>query len=247
MEDLGQTQGFVHYRTTVTGPRPSAPLRLDGPADRAQVFRDGAEVGVLHRDGPTELELAEIPAAGAVLELLVENCGRINYGPRLADRKGIAGVRLDYQQPFGWEIRPLPLTDLSGLRFVTAGLADTGSVDTGSGDTDGAGEFGVAGPRCYRAHLDGDQPADGFLAFPTVSRATPGWADSASAGTGTSARSGRCTPRRRCGAPVATRSSSWSCTQAPAGRGSTCAPTWTSADHRPRGRHSASSCHGKLL
>lgn len=45
--------------------------------------------------------------------------GRVNYGPRLKDAKGITeGVRLDNQFQFDWTIYPLPLTDLSALPFT---------------------------------------------------------------------------------------------------------------------------------
>ena len=54
----------------------------------------------------------------STLEFLVENMGRVNYGAELADRKGITGgVLLGQQFLFGWTIYPLPLDDLSGLRF----------------------------------------------------------------------------------------------------------------------------------
>ncbi len=54
-----------------------------------------------------------------MLDVLVRAQGRVNYGPLLDDRKGIwRGVRHGYQQLFEWEIRPLPLTDPTGLDFA---------------------------------------------------------------------------------------------------------------------------------
>ena len=127
-----------------------AELSVDGLADRAQVFLDGTEIGVLHRDDPRQRLSVAIPEGGAVLDLLVENQGRINYGPLLADRKGISGgVRLDNQYQFDWEIRPLPLDDLSALRFGTT-----------------APEAMTDGPSFHRLTLDVGEPADGFLALP---------------------------------------------------------------------------------
>ncbi|MGX9230030.1 hypothetical protein ACWV95_34945 [Streptomyces albus] len=81
--------------------------------------------------------------------MLVENQGRINYGPRLTDPKGIAGgVRLDNQYLHGWEIRPLPLTDLSPLTFT-------------------AGPATAAHPAFHRVPVELDEPpGDGFLALP---------------------------------------------------------------------------------
>jgi beta-galactosidase len=157
MEALGQSLGLIHYRTRLRGPLPQAELAVDGLADRAQVFLDGAELGVLHRDRPQQTLTIAVPEDGAVLELLVENQGRINYGPLLTDRKGISGgVRLDNQYQFDWEIRPLPLADLTQLKFppTQASPANLPAHDP------------AVGPAFHRLHLDLDAPADGFLALP---------------------------------------------------------------------------------
>ncbi|WP_084714632.1 glycoside hydrolase family 35 protein [Streptacidiphilus rugosus] len=150
METVGQSLGLIHYRTRLRGPLATTELRVDGVADRAQVFLDGEPIGLLERNRPEESITLSVPAEGAELELLVENQGRINYGPLLADRKGITGgVRLDGQYQFGWEIRPLPLDPLPELPFATA--RETGSAP---------------GPAFHRFELDVPTPADGFLALP---------------------------------------------------------------------------------
>lgn len=147
MEEAGQSFGLIHYRTRLRGPLPETALRIDGTADRAQLFLDGREIGLLERDRPQESLPVTVPAGGAELDVLVENQGRINYGPLLADRKGITGgVRLDNQYQFGWEIRPLPLDDLSGLEFTAAPAGD--------------------GPAFHRATVQLDSAADGFIALP---------------------------------------------------------------------------------
>ncbi|MFE7712907.1 beta-galactosidase family protein [Streptomyces sp. NPDC057486] len=146
MEALGQGYGLIHYRTRVRGSFPDATLRISGLADRAQVFLDGAPVGFLERDRPTDGLPLSIDAAGAELEVLVENMGRINYGPWLEDRKGISGgVRLDTQYQFGWEIRPLPLDDLTKLQF---------------------GRLATDGPAFHLTEVHLATPADGFIALP---------------------------------------------------------------------------------
>ena len=115
MEQLGQAYGYVHYRTDLqsAGLRDATrhTLRFDGPADRAHVFLGGVLVGVVSRQDEDPALAIEIPRAGAVLELLVENTGRVNYGPYMHDRKGVRGVWLDYQQLFGWQARSLPLAE----------------------------------------------------------------------------------------------------------------------------------------
>jgi beta-galactosidase len=147
MEMLGQDYGFILYRTRLTGPRDNQPLSLQEVHDRAQIFLDGKLVGIVGRN-PSEPKLrVTVPKDGAQLDILVENMGRINYGPRLLDRKGITeGVRLDYQFQYHWTIFPLPMNNLSGLRF--------GPVDSADG------------PAFFRGIFRVDEPADTFLALP---------------------------------------------------------------------------------
>ncbi|MBM7566041.1 glycoside hydrolase family 35 protein [Paenibacillus sacheonensis] len=128
MEKLGQNYGYILYTTRVSGPRPEERLFVQEVRDRALVFVDGAYQGVIER-APTMQSLPiAIPAEGARLDILVENMGRINYGPYLKDAKGITeGVRLGFQFLFDWTIRPLPLADLSGLHYARGRSADRSS------------------------------------------------------------------------------------------------------------------------
>ncbi|MFE3173940.1 hypothetical protein ACFXPA_42420 [Amycolatopsis sp. NPDC059090] len=147
MERLGQSTGLIHYRTTVQGPH-SGPLSIHGLADRALVFVDGVRLGVLDRNRPDATLNLKLDKPRTRLDILVDAMGRVNYGPYLADRKGIDGwVAMNTQQKlFGWEIRPLPLDDLSRLRFSS-------------------GSPGV-GPAFHRATAMIADPADGFVALP---------------------------------------------------------------------------------
>ncbi len=145
MEDLDQDYGFILYRTRVSGPRMGI-LRVIGLHDRAQLFIDGELIDVLDRESENEYTAVDI-AKDAQLDILVENMGRINFGPSLLDRKGITGgVTVNDQYQFGWEIFPLPLNDLSRLKFKSAK----------------AGNF----PTFFRAHFNVEDPADTFLALP---------------------------------------------------------------------------------
>ncbi|WP_090585873.1 MULTISPECIES: beta-galactosidase family protein [unclassified Paenibacillus] len=138
MEKLGQNYGFILYRTQVTGPRIEQELHLQDVHDRAQVFLDGSLIGIVERWDQKPL-IVNIPAQGATLDILVENMGRINYGPRLKDAKGITeGVRLDNQFLFDWTIYPLPLSDLSSVPFAPLPVQ---SADSASGPAFFKGEF----------------------------------------------------------------------------------------------------------
>ena len=54
--------------------------------------------------------------------------GRVNYGPKIMDRKGVRGVRFGLQYHFGWDMYPLPLDNLSELKFNK----ETGEVNVAS-------------------------------------------------------------------------------------------------------------------
>lgn len=144
MERLGQDFGFVLYETRLPAAGPVA-LAFDQIGDRAQVFVDGQPVAVLERERHEHVLTFTVPRAGAELRVLVENQGRVNYGVKLADRKGLIGsVHLDDTELTGWTSRPLPLDDLSGLAFAEAGGP-------------------VAGPCFHRGVFHVEQGADTFL------------------------------------------------------------------------------------
>ncbi|OKK08754.1 beta-galactosidase [Streptomyces sp. CB03234] len=104
-EELGVDRGLVRYRLRVPGPRQPYPLSVTGLRDRAVVYVDGVRAGVLEAE---DAVLAELVAGPAVVELWVESLGRVNYGPRLAESKGITGgVRHERQYVHGVRARGL--------------------------------------------------------------------------------------------------------------------------------------------
>jgi beta-galactosidase len=143
MEDLDQAYGYILYRTQLKGAT-KGNLILEGLHDYAQVYLDGKLVGTLDRRlDQTQLPL-KVPAAGAQLDILVENTGRINFNIILRkERKGIIGqVTLDGNPLSGWEIYPLPMDEPAKYTFT-------------KNSCDGA---------CfYRATFQVDLPADTFL------------------------------------------------------------------------------------
>ena len=108
---IGQYQGLTLYRTQVdlTGPGEE----IDEVRDRAQVFLNRLGVGVLARDHHDRSITLPVNAHGA-LELLVEDQGRVNYGPRLGEPKGLIGTAKANGQPLTrWETLGLDLTDIA--------------------------------------------------------------------------------------------------------------------------------------
>ncbi|WP_136604494.1 glycoside hydrolase family 35 protein [Paenibacillus dokdonensis] len=117
MEKVGQSYGFILYSTRISGPRKGFELVLQDVRDRALVFADGKYRGTVERWNPAAIPL-DIPAEGLKLDVLVENMGRVNYGPLMRDSKGITeGIRLGNQFLYDWTIHPLPMKDLSDLHF----------------------------------------------------------------------------------------------------------------------------------
>ncbi|SEC79725.1 beta-galactosidase [Streptomyces sp. 2231.1] len=94
-EDLGITRGLVRYAVDVPGPRQPYPLTVRGLRDLATVYVDGEWAGVLTEEEP---RLQEPVAGPARVELWVESLGRVNYGPRSGEPKGITGGVLHERQ-----------------------------------------------------------------------------------------------------------------------------------------------------
>ncbi|KNB52637.1 glycoside hydrolase family 35 protein [Streptomyces caatingaensis] len=86
-EELGVDRGVVRYRFALPGPRAPRPLRVRGLRDRAVVYVDGVRVAVLDAE---EGLVGEV-AGPAEVELWVESLGRVAYGPRLGETKGLTG------------------------------------------------------------------------------------------------------------------------------------------------------------
>jgi beta-galactosidase len=94
-EELDVDRGLVRYEVTVPGPRQPYPLIARGLRDLAVVYVDGERAGVLTED---DASLKEPVAGYARVELWVESLGRVNYGPRLGEPKGITGGVLHERQ-----------------------------------------------------------------------------------------------------------------------------------------------------
>jgi len=124
MEDLGQNYGFVLYRHRFSADAKGT-LEFKEQRDYSHVFLNKKLVGKLDR-GRKEQSIAIDAKKGDVLEVLVENMGRLNYGLAfVSDRKGITeSVHLDGKELKNWEIVSLPFNDLSQLKFSKTKMAD---------------------------------------------------------------------------------------------------------------------------
>ncbi|MCR5753197.1 MAG: beta-galactosidase, partial [Acetatifactor sp.] len=91
MERLGQNYGYILYRSTLDTEEKLEKIRLWKANDRAHIFVDSEPVATLYdRELLSEKELNVSIKKGALLDILVENMGRVNFGPLLENqRKGI--------------------------------------------------------------------------------------------------------------------------------------------------------------
>ena len=89
MEEYDQGYGSILYRTELPELKTKTLLTVNEAHDFAQVFVDGKYIGKLdRRNGEKELMLPPCNN-GAVLDILVEAMGRINFGRAIKDFKGI--------------------------------------------------------------------------------------------------------------------------------------------------------------
>ncbi|GLI26390.1 beta-galactosidase [Agromyces rhizosphaerae] len=146
-DDLGHDRGFAVFDARLDGSRPGTLVVGDEVRDRAWVLLDGEPVGVLARDAH-ERAIA-LPRASGDLTLVVEDQGRVNYGTRIGEHKGlIGGIAVDGEPVRGWTVRPLDLDRVPGLELVR---------------TEESGATSVSGPRFATAGFTLEAPADLYL------------------------------------------------------------------------------------
>ena len=118
-EDLDQGYGFVLYRTTLQN-AVSGLLKIKELRDFATVYLNGKRISILDRRLKQDSVQLTNVTPNSVLDILVENNGRINYGPFLTDnRKGITEkVTLNGQELLGWKMHQFPFTTTAGFKFL---------------------------------------------------------------------------------------------------------------------------------
>lgn len=146
MEEAGPGYGYTLYRTHVTGFDNVMKVKAIQTSDRVHFYLNGVFQGVQYQEEVgTEIEMEF--GRENVLELLVENMGRVNYGYKLqapTQSKGIrTGVMVDIHFESGWEQYALPLDHVEQVDFSGEWKADT--------------------PAFYRYEFEADEPADTFL------------------------------------------------------------------------------------
>lgn len=148
MEKLGQNYGYILYHSTLDTEEKLEKLRLWEANDRANIFVDQKPVTTLYDlELLKEKELDVTFERGADFDILMENMGRVNFGPRMEhQRKGIGQcVQVNGHMHNHWKQYTLPLDNIEKVDFSK--------------------EYKEGLPGFYRFTVDIDETADTFLDF----------------------------------------------------------------------------------
>lgn len=120
-EALNQAYGYMLYRTTLNGGT-TGTLKINELRDYGIVFINGKRVGMLDRRMRQDSLFVTLPKGKVVLDILVENLGRINFGPHLLkNEKGITkSVVFNGRELNGWQMFSLPFEQVANIPFQTA-------------------------------------------------------------------------------------------------------------------------------
>ena len=132
-EDLNQDYGFVLYQTTLTGGKTGI-LKLNELRDYAVIMVNGKRVGALDRRHKEDSIKLTLPAGRVKLDILVENSGRINFGPYLLkNKKGITqSVTFDGAELNNWAMYSLPFNKVNNIVYGSKTIINTPAVRKGA-------------------------------------------------------------------------------------------------------------------
>ena len=122
MEDLGQSYGYLLYRTEASWDADEEKIRVIDGRDRMQLFVDGKLMSTQYQaEIGQDIFVAGEKKATHRIDVLMENMGRVNYGHKfLADtqRKGIrTGVCKDLHFLLKWQQYPLSFEKTENIDF----------------------------------------------------------------------------------------------------------------------------------
>ncbi len=148
MEKLGQSYGYILYHSTLDTEEGVERIRLWKANDRANIFIGQRKAAVLYDRELLEEHKLDIRCdKGEPLDILVENMGRVNFGPYLElQRKGIDHcVQINGHMHNDWQQYTLPLDNVDEIDFSKDYIENT--------------------PAFYRFTFDVEEACDTFLDF----------------------------------------------------------------------------------
>lgn len=128
-EALHQAYGFVLYRTILKGQK-NGELQLRDLRDYAVVMVNGQPQGVLDRRLERQDMRIKLTGGTDTLDILVENLGRVNFGPNLLKNlKGITrSVLLNGTELKGWQMYGFPFSKIEDFKWTDKGHHQAGPV-----------------------------------------------------------------------------------------------------------------------
>ncbi|KAL0271158.1 UNVERIFIED_CONTAM: hypothetical protein PYX00_008346 [Menopon gallinae] len=167
-EALNQNYGYLLYETDITFEREHTILEIPQVKDYANVFINGMFKGNLSRElATTKLRIPKVKR-GDKLSIIVENLGRVNYGPFYNDTKGIlSNVYLGGKVLTKWNMTSYEFKDTNFVEYCSV-FGDEGinCLDVG-GYTFYVGYFSVpeSEENCINSY-----PLDSFLDVSTLTK-----------------------------------------------------------------------------
>lgn len=123
MEELGQNVGYLLYRTEAEWDADEERIRVINGRDRMQLFVDGNRITTQYQTEIGEdIFVSQQKQSTHLLDILMENMGRVNYGHKLlaeTQHKGIrTGVCKDLHFMLHWKQYPLELKNPEKIDFT---------------------------------------------------------------------------------------------------------------------------------
>lgn len=128
MERLKQNYGYILYHSTLDTEENIQKIRLWGANDRANILIGHKPLVTLYDRELLEEKAVDITFdKGETIDILVENMGRVNFGPRMENqRKGIDQcVQINGHMHNHWEHYSLPLDNVDKLDFTKEYIEST--------------------------------------------------------------------------------------------------------------------------
>ncbi|SHN00269.1 glycoside hydrolase family 35 protein [Gracilibacillus kekensis] len=112
MEKIDQAYGYILYKTNVNR-QGELSFNIDAIQDRAFIYINGEYVDTVYKNDEIKERKLNFLHQENVLEILIENMGRANYGEHLTDQKGLVkNLWLGEQYWFDWEMYAIELETL---------------------------------------------------------------------------------------------------------------------------------------
>ncbi|KAK2151313.1 hypothetical protein LSH36_367g01028 [Paralvinella palmiformis] len=152
----GQNTGWLLYRTEINQTDRPLTLTIDGTIqDRAQFIVDYKQVAVWYQTtNGSEIKLSQSGRMSVLLDILVENMGRVSDNPLNNQRKGILGkVDMNNLQPMKWLHIPLDFDE----EFIST-ISQHGTWQSFSGVFAKVKHQRIKAPAFFMTNLNLDSP-----------------------------------------------------------------------------------------